>query len=94
MPITQSTASNGVPMLYSSGTTGQPKGVFVPPSEQWYQYPHPTVASLRAAFGFSETVYLSPRTAVPRCALHYNMMAQYQGHLRCHGASIRNARYN
>ena len=31
MPITRiDDESNGVPMLYSSGTTGQPKGVFVP----------------------------------------------------------------
>ncbi len=53
--------SNGVPMVYSSGTTGQPKGVFVPPADTDVNTPHPLVGSMGAAFGFSdETVYLSP----------------------------------
>ena len=81
MPITRiDDESNGVPMLYSSGTTGQPKGVFVPPASSDVNTPHPLVASLGAAFGFSEeTVYLSPAPLYHAAPLHYNMMAQYQG---------------
>ena len=72
--------SNGVPMLYSSGTTGQPKGVFVPPPDDDVNSPHPLVASMGAAFGFSdETVYLSPAPLYHAAPLHYNMMVLYQG---------------
>jgi len=72
--------SNGVPMLYSSGTTGQPKGVFVPPLDADVNTPHPLVASMGKAFGFSdETVYLSPAPLYHAAPLHYNMMALFQG---------------
>jgi long-chain acyl-CoA synthetase len=66
----------GVPMLYSSGTTGQPKGVFVPPPSDDVNAPHPLAGSLGAAFGFGEeTVYLSPAPLYHAAPLHYNMMA-------------------
>jgi len=72
--------SYGVPMLYSSGTTGQPKGVFTAaPSEDVYAQ-HPMAATIGAAFGFGEeTVYLSPAPLYHAAPLHYNMMALYQG---------------
>ena len=71
---------NGVPMLYSSGTTGQPKGIFVPPDSDDVDAPHPLALSLGAAFGFSEeTVYLSPAPLYHAAPLHYNMMNLYQG---------------
>lgn len=72
--------ANGVPMLYSSGTTGQPKGVFVPPAGDDMLTPHPLVDSIGTAFGFSEeTVYLSPAPLYHAAPLHYSMMALYQG---------------
>ncbi|RLA49500.1 MAG: acyl-CoA synthetase [Gammaproteobacteria bacterium] len=72
--------SNGVPMVYSSGTTGQPKGVFVPPASTDVNTPPPLVDSMGAAFGFSdETVYLSPAPLYHAAPLHYNMMVTYQG---------------
>ncbi|MDH5172685.1 MAG: AMP-binding protein, partial [Gammaproteobacteria bacterium] len=72
--------SNGVPMLYSSGTTGQPKGVFVPPHSSDVNAPHPLVSSMGAAFGFSEeTVYLSPAPLYHAAPLHYCMMVAFQG---------------
>lgn len=71
---------NGVPMLYSSGTTGQPKGIFVPPTSDDVDEPHPMAMSLGVAFGFSEeTVYLSPAPLYHAAPLHYNLMNIYQG---------------
>ncbi|PLW70126.1 acyl-CoA synthetase [Pseudohalioglobus lutimaris] len=71
---------NGVPMLYSSGTTGQPKGILVPPPSDDVDAPHPMAQSLGIAFGFSEeTVYLSPAPLYHAAPLHYNMMNLYQG---------------
>lgn len=72
--------ANGVPMLYSSGTTGQPKGVFLPPESDALETPPMLVPSLGAAFGFSEeTVYLSPAPLYHAAPLHYNMMNLYMG---------------
>ncbi len=53
--------SMGAPMLYSSGTTGKPKGVFVPPRATEFDAPGQLTETLGVAFGFSaETTYLSP----------------------------------
>jgi fatty-acyl-CoA synthase len=72
--------ANGVPMLYSSGTTGKPKGVFVPPESDAVDTPHPLAATIGAVFGFSEeTVYLSPAPLYHAAPLHYCNMALYQG---------------
>ena len=70
----------GVPMLYSSGTTGQPKGVFIPPVSDDVDTPPLLAETLGVAFGFSEeTVYLSPAPLYHAAPLHYNMMNLYQG---------------
>ncbi|PIE37822.1 MAG: hypothetical protein CSA53_04985 [Gammaproteobacteria bacterium] len=67
-------------MLYSSGTTGQPKGVFVPPEDDDVHTPHALAGSLGVAFGFGEeTVYLSPAPLYHAAPLHYSMLALYQG---------------
>ena len=52
----------GIDMLYSSGTTGKPKGVRVPlPEDPAIGAPNGLVDIARGAFGFREdTVYLSP----------------------------------
>ncbi|MCR9186558.1 MAG: acyl-CoA synthetase [Halieaceae bacterium] len=72
--------ANGVPMLYSSGTTGKPKGVFLPPASDDVNAVHPLAGSLGAVFGFGEeTVYLSPAPLYHAAPLHYNMMTLYQG---------------
>jgi fatty-acyl-CoA synthase len=70
----------GVPMLYSSGTTGQPKGILLPPANDDFLSPYPLALTLGAAFGFGEeTVYLSPAPLYHAAPLHYNMMVLYQG---------------
>jgi fatty-acyl-CoA synthase len=72
--------ANGVPMLYSSGTTGQPKGVFVPPASDDVHAPHMLAPTLGAVFGFGEeTVYLSPAPLYHAAPLHYTMMTHYLG---------------
>ncbi len=72
--------ANGVPMLYSSGTTGKPKGVFVPPAGDDVHTPHQLAATLGVVFGFSEeTVYLSPAPLYHAAPLHYSNMTLYQG---------------
>ena len=70
---------NGVPMLYSSGTTGQPKGVFVSDYDKDINAT-PFAHALGALFGFGEeTVYLSPAPLYHAAPLHYNMMTIYNG---------------
>jgi fatty-acyl-CoA synthase len=71
---------NGAAMLYSSGTTGQPKGVYLPPSGDEYDTPHFLAERVAALFSFNEeTVYLSPAPLYHAAPLHYNMMVSYQG---------------
>ena len=72
--------ANGVPMLYSSGTTGKPKGVFLRSDNDDVNAPHPLAGTLGAVFGFGEeTVYLSPAPLYHAAPLHYNMMTLFQG---------------
>ena len=72
--------SNGVPMLYSSGTTGQPKGVFVAAVDPDVNTPPPAVPTIGVLFGFGEeTVYLSPAPMYHAAPLHYIMMTLYNG---------------
>jgi long-chain acyl-CoA synthetase len=53
--------SLGAAMLYSSGTTGKPKGVLRPPPDQPPSQPHPLFAGLRKAWRFREgMIYLMP----------------------------------
>ena len=70
----------GAPMLYSSGTTGKPKGVFWQPHSDSIQAPHPLAGSIGAFFGFDEkTVYLSPAPLYHAAPLHYNLMVLGMG---------------
>lgn len=72
--------ANGMPMVYSSGTTGQPKGVFIPPNSDDVNATYPLALSLGPAFGFGEeTVYLSPAPLYHAAPLHYNLMSLFLG---------------
>lgn len=70
----------GMPMLYSSGTTGQPKGILgVLPIDSIHDI-HPSMAALAAAFGFNENmVYLSPAPLYHAAPLHYSLLVMQLG---------------
>ena len=71
--------SLGVPMLYSSGTTGKPKGVFRAPENIDLDAPHPLKLA-GAYYGFStDTIYLSPAPLYHAAPLHYNTLNLIQG---------------
>ena len=65
----------GVDMLYSSGTTGRPKGVKVPlPEEQAIDAPNSLVLLASAAFGINaDSVYLSPAPLYHAAPLRWSM---------------------
>ena len=70
----------GTAMLYSSGTTGKPKGVFNKPYTEIFDEPLPLTLSLGAAFGFGpETTYLSPAPLYHAAPLHYNLVVLDMG---------------
>ncbi len=72
--------ANGQAMVYSSGTTGQPKGVYVPPPSNDVLAEYPLVPVFGKAFGFGEeTVYLSPAPLYHAAPLAYNMLTLYSG---------------
>lgn len=67
-------------MLYSSGTTGKPKGIFIPPHTDQWDAPLGLTGSIGAAFGFGpETTYLSPAPLYHAAPLHYNMVVLDSG---------------
>jgi len=75
--------SEGAPMLYSSGTTGRPKGVKHPLPEGAFGSPPTLVAGIRVMYGGTEdAVYLSPAPLYHSAPLGFTM-----GMLRL-GASV------
>jgi len=72
--------SNGVPMLYSSGTSGLPKGIATGPAGLDVNTPPLVTLCLASVFEFNaETVYLCPAPLYHAAPLHFTMMATYQG---------------
>lgn len=72
--------SNGAPMLYSSGITGMPKGVFVEPVSDDVNTPPVLAPYMASAFRFDgESTYLSPAPLYHAAPLHFSMMTTFQG---------------
>jgi fatty-acyl-CoA synthase len=70
----------GAIMLYSSGTTGRPKGVRRPLSGRGVEEGDPTILGVAALFGFdAETVYLSPAPIYHSAPLGFSMGLQSIG---------------
>jgi acyl-CoA synthetase (AMP-forming)/AMP-acid ligase II len=70
----------GTDMLYSSGTTGRPKGVRLPLPDGPIDAPNPLLAVLSMMFGISaDSIYLSPAPLYHAAPLRYCMAIQRFG---------------
>ncbi len=70
----------GIDMLYSSGTTGRPKGVEVPLPDRQLGSPDSVMALTSALFGFGVgSVYLSPAPLYHAAPLRFCLSAQRGG---------------
>ena len=70
----------GAAMLYSSGTTGRPKGVRQPLTGQPIDAPAPLLGLVTMLYGISEnSIYLSPAPLYHAAPLHYSMTSQRLG---------------
>ena len=77
-PVTDQTA--GLDMLYSSGTTGRPKGVKVALSGEPIDAPTTLAGLAQALFGFSkDSIYLSPAPLYHAAPLRWCMTVQRVG---------------
>jgi long-chain acyl-CoA synthetase len=72
--------TSGVDMLYSSGTTGRPKGVKIPLSGEPIDFVSPQGLASRRLYSFgADTVYLSPAPLYHAAPLRFNMWVQRVG---------------
>lgn len=70
----------GIDMLYSSGTTGRPKGVAIAHDPGDITAIQPSLAGLIRIFHFdADTVYLSPAPLYHGAPLRFNMMTMFVG---------------
>jgi long-chain acyl-CoA synthetase len=70
----------GHDMLYSSGTTGRPKGVVPVQEPQPIDYDNPLLAMTRQRYGMGEdTIYLSPAPLYHAAPLRFNMSVMRLG---------------
>ena len=77
-PISDETA--GADMLYSSGTTGRPKGVFVPPEFPEIDANGPLINICAKLYGMdAASVYLSPAPLYHAAPLRFSMTAMRLG---------------
>lgn len=79
-PDTLEHETSGAMMLYTSGTTGRPKGVFRSLPEATPGAPNPDVTRTATLFGFDErTVYLSPAPLYHAAPLGFSTSVQRAG---------------
>ena len=72
--------TSGAAMLYSSGTTGRPKGVRQPLSGLPIDAPAPLLGLVTMLYGITpESIYLSPAPLYHAAPLHYSMTVQRLG---------------
>ncbi len=72
--------TSGLDMLYSSGTTGRPKGVRSPLTGDPIDAPSALLGLVAFLFGFtSDTIYLSPAPLYHAAPLRYSMSVQRGG---------------
>lgn len=77
-PIADETS--GLDMLYSSGTTGRPKGVRIALQGLPIDAPNPFVMLVQGLFGIGrESIYLSPAPLYHAAPLRYSMTVQRMG---------------
>ncbi len=70
----------GMMMLYSSGTTGRPKGVLPKQTATTIEELHPSWLALSQVYGFNpETIYLSPAPLYHAAPLAWNMLVMRTG---------------